>query len=120
MSNSSGSASVVRVSPTKLLAYVDFGPAKDAPKPGLPGVEQITINGRLATLRADNQILCFALPERSLCVRVGRDDRTANPDLRRWEPGARELVSHVAERLELASNPADSATWFDANEALNS
>jgi hypothetical protein len=106
--------------PDELLAYVDFGPAKDAPEPGLPGVEQITINGRLATLRADNQTLCFAVPERSLCVRVGRDDRTANPDLRRWEPGARELVIHVAERLELASNPADSATWFDANEALNS
>jgi hypothetical protein len=105
--------------PDELPAYVDFGPAKDAPKPGLPGVEQIMVNGHLATLRADKQILCFALAQRSLCVGVGRDDRTTNPDLGRWEPGTRELVIDLAKRLEFASDPADSATWFDANDALN-
>jgi hypothetical protein len=105
--------------PDKLPAYIDFGPAKDAPQPGLAGVEQITINGRLATLRADKQTLCFALAERSLCIGVGREDRNDKPDLSRWEPGTRELVIDLAKRLEIASNPADAATWFDANDALN-
>jgi hypothetical protein len=50
---------------------------------------------------------------------IGHDDRTAKPDLTRWEPGARELVIDLAGRLDIASSPAETTSWFDANEALN-
>jgi hypothetical protein len=36
-----------------------------------------------------------------------------------WEPGTRELVIDLAKRREIASNSADAATWFGANDALN-
>jgi hypothetical protein len=102
--------------PDKLPPYVDFGPGRDTPD--TTGVEEIVINGRTARLRSESQTLCFALADRSLCVGVGRDDR-ANPDQRLWEPGARELVIDLAGRLEIAADPADSTTWFDASDALN-
>jgi hypothetical protein len=55
----------------------------------------------------------------SLCIGAGREDRETKPDLSQWEPGTRELVIDLAKRLEIASNSADAATWFGANDALN-
>jgi len=94
-------------------------PGRTDPQPGVPGWESETIAGRPAVLYARDARLCLNLERHTACVEASPGDPE---DLTRslWAAGRRELLVDVAERLVLAEDLDDPATWWPANRALRS
>lgn len=80
--------------------------------PGLPGVEEHTVNGRLVRLREDQRGAQLQIGDRYVTISSTGGDRQS------WDPGEKEAILAVAASLRFAGDLTNPDTWFDAERTV--
>jgi hypothetical protein len=108
---------VLGVAAPDLPSFSVFNTADRLPQPagpGLPGVEELVINGHPVYVREDQRTVQISIGDRFMNITStgGSGGRQS------WEPGERQAILKLAAALRFADDVADPGTWFDAERTL--
>ncbi|WP_375424532.1 hypothetical protein [uncultured Friedmanniella sp.] len=97
--------------------YISVNPGTTEVKPGIPGQETTTLDGRPAVLSATEGSLCMDDRGYAACIVTDRGE-PADLNVSLWPAGRRELLLEVASHLRVTKHLDDPSRWPDANVAL--
>lgn len=95
------------------LSVYSTASAFSEPGPGMPGIEILAVDGRTVTVREDRRAAQIAVGDHYVMV-----ESTVQQSTQSWLPGERAAILDLVDQLRFASNLADPATWFDAEQAI--